>query len=75
MGRETFDGEGAGDAQFLAIFVRLVVKRLAGGTAGDGGVDLLLPRLSQLPEARQQVFGLGRPILPRFAGNFPFLET
>ena len=42
MGREGFDGEGAGDADLGFVLVGFVVEELELGLGGDGGVNFLL---------------------------------
>ena len=57
--RQTFDGEGSGDAGDLGVVVGLVVQelRIAVPLALDGGVDGVLPDDAGLPKGFQRLFG------------------
>jgi hypothetical protein len=55
VGRETFDRERSGHADFLFVFVRLVVQVFELGLGGDRRVDFLLPRNAGLPPVGVQL--------------------
>jgi hypothetical protein len=72
MGRQTFDGERAGDADFLFVVVRLVVEKFKLGFGGDGLVHFRLPVNPRFPPIGVRLFRGVRPFGICLAGDFPF---
>ena len=71
--RQALHGEGAGDADFLVVFVGLVVEVFVVGFGGDGGIDLLLSDDALFPPIHVNSSDLLGPSLVGGAGDFPFL--
>ena len=71
VGGDALDGEGAGDAHFVAVFVGLVVEVFVVGFGGDGGVDLLLAGDAVLPPEFMHLLHIFRPAFVRPHGGSP----
>ena len=72
MRRQAFHRKRAGDADFLVVFVGLVVEVFVVGFSGDGGVDFLLPGDALFPPIRVNSSDLLGPSVVGVAGDFPF---
>ena len=75
VGGDAFDGEGAGDAHLLPVFVGLVVEVLVVGPGSDRGIDLLLAGDALLPPDFMQHLYVRRPALIGLARDLPLLPV
>ena len=72
MRRQAFHCKRAGDADFLVVFVGLVVEVFVVGLGGNGSVDFLLPVNALFPPVRVNFSDFLGPSVVGIAGDFPF---